>query len=110
MGLEKRISGLTYKCGFKNAERLFVDQVKKGGSQISFGIHNKALPFFPMFLKEFFPPIVSPDGDLKGLTYFLHWPKPEGAFYKDSKNETKAVAAIRDDRIREHGMCGWALT
>ena len=58
-----------------------------------------------MFLQEFLPSVESPDRDIKGFADPFHRSEAEGVLCEDAEDKTEAVAAVRNDGIREEGMC-----
>ena len=58
-----------------------------------------------MFLQEFLPSVESPDRDIKGFADPFHRSEAEGVLCEDAEDKTEAVAAVRDDGIREEGVC-----
>ena len=45
------------------------------------------------------------DRDIKGFADPFHRSEAEGVLCEDAEDKTEAVAAVRDDGIREEGMC-----
>ena len=68
------------------------------------------MPLLPVFLKEPLPSVERPDRDLKSFADLFDRPEMAGVFRKDTEDEAKAVAAVRDDGIREDRMRGKAHT
>ena len=105
VGLEKGETGLPYERSGKRAEGVLAQEIKERGLQVHARGIKKALPFLPMLFKEFLPSVESPDRDIKGFADPFHRSEAEGVLCEDAEDKAEAVAAVRDDGIREEGMC-----
>ena len=110
VGLEKGETGLPYERSGKRAEGVLAQEIKERGLQVHARGIKKALPFLPMLFKEFLPSVESPDRDIKGFADPFHRSEAEGVLCEDAEDKTEAVAAVRDDGIREDRMRGKAHT
>ena len=110
MGLEEGKTGQAEEGQSKCAERIRPDELQDGRFQIGFRGSKKSLPFPAVFLEELLPTEEGLLGDIKDLADLLHGTQPEGMLRQDTEDEEQAVPAVRDDRIRKHGVRGRVLT
>ena len=104
MRLQNGEAGLSKEGGGEAAKRLLPDEFKDCGPDAAFCGCQEPLPLGAVLLKQLLPSVERFKRDFKDLADPFHRTQVHGVLCQYPEDEEKAVAAVRDDGIRQDGM------